>query len=259
MKNGMITILDQFINLTAMYCKSIMLVGSQASGLTNEESDLDLIVIAHGHNEAMEVRKIASRFGTNMGRAILDCKVYTEDEFTRARSGSENRFIWTCMKQGKVVYGMDIIDTVQLKPDQTRDSYWEHIQNVENAILDLDNGIHFTGSCYHLYDALATTYFIEAFIFQSAIRKQRKEEFIASVLEKEYSIIRDRFYWVFKHISADGLKNNIRVPSSMDQRFSRTHYDSVHKKAIPTLDYARNTYRRLAEWADNLANIYEKS
>lgn len=136
---------------------SVVLVGSHAVQRAHEGSDIDLIVVAKGDREAEVIRVIANKLNRAHVRDTLDCKVYTEKEFSQAKSGRENRFLWTCLTNGRVLSGRDITREVKLLPGMVKDAFWTHVQYVEEACDKLAERVQFTGSCFRIYDALVTT------------------------------------------------------------------------------------------------------
>lgn len=229
---------------------SIVLVGSHATRRAHEESDVDLIVIAKGGREAEVIRAVADGLNKTGIRQVLDCKVYTELELSKAKSGRENRFLWTCLVNGKVLSGRDITREVKLLPRVVKDSYWVHMQEVEDACDRLSAGVQFTGSCYHIYDALVTTYFIERFILNATDSALTKGDFVHSYLGNQHEKARERYYWVTKHIRAD-TPNTLRVATSVDRMFGRKDYTRMYEKGLPILRLLRTMSARVSEWADS--------
>jgi len=229
---------------------SIVLVGSHAIRRAHEGSDVDLIVIAKGGREAEAIRTVADRLSRTGIRQVLDCKVYTELEFSRAKSGRENRFLWTCLVNGKVLSGRDITREVKLLPRVVKDSYWVHVQEVEDACDRLSAGVQFTGSCYHIYDALVTTYFVERFILNVTGPALTKGDFVHSYLGDQHEKAHERYYWVAGHIRTDTF-NTLRVAASVDNRFGRKDYARMYEKGLSILRLLRTMSARLTEWADS--------
>jgi hypothetical protein len=220
-------------------------------GLAHDDSDIDLIVISKGHGEAAQVLKISEEMESERERPLLDCKVFTEEAFKKAKSSIENRVIWTCICTGKMLFGRDITKSVQLIPQYVIEEYWVHVQGVEQAVSNLESNLQFTGSCYRLYAALSTTYFIHSLILSLIDRTYKKENFIASVLGNKFSRVRERYYWVVNHLDEKVVQTTVRIPSNVDNRFKKRDYVSVQGKSDDVLRIARETYRRVVQWAED--------
>ncbi len=244
-------LIKRFVSTASEFSLSIMLVGSQAMGLAHDDSDIDLIVITKGHEEVAQVLQIAENLESESERPLLDCKVYTEEVFNKAKSSIENRFIWTCIYTGKMLYGRDITKIIQIKPQYVIEEYWVHVQSTEQAVSNLESNLQFTGSCYHLYAVLGTTYFIHSLILSSIDRTYKKENFIASVLGDEFSRVRERYYWVVNHLDEKVIQTTVRIPSNIDNHYKKRDYVSILEKSDEVLRIARETYRQVAQWAED--------
>jgi hypothetical protein len=176
--------------------------------------------------------------------------MYTESEFSTARTGLENRFLWTCLSNGKVLFGEDIRNTVRLAPQRTSESFWKHVQSVEDACRNLGTGIQYTGSCYSIYDALSTNYFVDRFIFHSIEDDISKEESIKLQLGNEYTRVRERYYWIASRIKALHLQNKLRVPTDVDRKFNRKDYNLIYIRALDILELLHNKYKQIKHWSE---------
>jgi uncharacterized protein len=84
--------------------KKIILFGSYAKGTANENSDLDLLIIADGEKDkprwkrGLQVRLLLSKF--SIPRDLL---FYTSEEISRWVN-TPMSFIHTILKEGKVLY-----------------------------------------------------------------------------------------------------------------------------------------------------------
>lgn len=242
--------LEKFVAGTTDSAISIVLVGSHALGIAHEESDIDLIVLTKQRKDVEIIHIIGKELNSSGPRPVIDCKVYTESEFSRARAGLDNRFLWTCLSNGKVLFGQDITKTVQLIPQRVSESYWKHIQDVEEGLRNLDVGVQYTGSCYSIYDALSTTYFVERFILHSIKGNMNKEEFIKMQLQTEYSKARERYYWVISHIEKANSERKLRIPAGVDRRFNRSDYKLMHSKVVDFLEILQNRYKNIKNWSE---------
>jgi len=244
------TVVQKFLLAAKDLLASVVLVGSHAVRRAREGSDIDLIVIARGDREAEAIRVIADRLNRGRIRPVLDCKVYTEREFLQAKSGRENRFLWTCLVNGKVLSGRDITHEVRLLPGLVKDAFWTHVQYVEDACDKLREHVQFTGSCFRIYDALATTYFVERFILNVTSPNLSKEDFVQSYLGHQYEKVRDRYYWVMRHIRSNAV-DTLRVPASADRKFGREEYTRVRGRGLAVLRLLHTRSRQVTEWGDS--------
>jgi predicted nucleotidyltransferase len=243
-------ILDEFLTVAGEHLVSVVLVGSHATGQAQKNSDIDLIVIAEDECATKVFREIVEGFDRSGLRPLLDCKVYTEEEFGRAKSGHENRFLWTCLIDGKVVWGKDISKEVQLNPKLVSDSYWQHIRGVEEACSNLQSGVRYTSSAYHLYDALNTTYFVEKFILHSIEGNIHKEGFIRQKLGGEFVQARDRYYWVMHHAGATRPSSRLQIPTAVDKKFKRSDYERMHDAARNVLELVHVKHKEIGNWME---------
>ena len=84
--------------------EKIYLFGSRASGESNEQSDIDLIIVAPSDerplDRRMELRRMLIEYDRRIG---LDLLVYTPDEFNMLAK-EPSSFIFSVVKQGVKVY-----------------------------------------------------------------------------------------------------------------------------------------------------------
>ena len=242
-------ILEKFVSNAADSAMSIVLVGSHALGNAHEDSDIDLIALTKHQRDVEIIQNIGKELNKSESRPVIDCKVYTEKEFSNARAGLENRFLWTCISNGRVLFGEDITD-IQLIPQRVSESYWTHVQSVENACGNLEAGAQYTGSCYSLYDALSTTYFVDRFIFHSFKDGINKEEFIKSQLGSEFSKARERYYWIVGRIETVSSLISLRIPTGVDRKFKRRDYKLMHGRALDVLEVLQDRYKKIKYWSE---------
>ncbi|MHA2025651.1 MAG: nucleotidyltransferase domain-containing protein [Candidatus Thorarchaeota archaeon] len=238
-------ILGKFVTTAADIAVSIILVGSYAIGNAHENSDIDLIVLTKNQKDAELILTIQKELNKSESRPVIDCKVYTELEFSSVKSGPENRFLWTCLSNGKVLFGEDITETVCLISQQVCESYWKHIQNMEDVCRNLDANVKYTGSCYFIYDALSTTYFVDRFILYPTEVHTNKEEFIKSFLGREFLRTRERYYWIANQIETENSRKRLRIPKAVDRRFNSSDYKEMYEKAINIIEVLQDRYKEL--------------
>lgn len=155
------------------------------------------------------------------------------------------------METGEVLFGRDITKTVRLIPQRVIEEYWDHVQSVEQACVNLETNTQFTGSCFHLYKALSTTYFIDFSILRSVDRRRNKEDFIASVLGDGFSRVREKYYWVVNHVDTNLTRASVRIPVTMDKTIKKRDYTFVHEKSVQILEIVSEKYRQVVQWAED--------
>jgi predicted nucleotidyltransferase len=84
--------------------EKIYLFGSYATESSDEQSDIDLLIIAPSHERPLErrlkLRRMLSEYDRKFG---LDLLVYTPDEFEMLEKETSS-FIYSAIKQGKKIY-----------------------------------------------------------------------------------------------------------------------------------------------------------
>ena len=244
-------LLDKLLESMTDLSISIVLTGSQVEGAVGEDSDIDLIVVTETTDIAEKARRAVNELTVLGERAILDCKVYTRDELHAPKSAPERFFIWTCLRKGRVLYGKDIIEDIKLCPQIALDSLWGCIQNTQDACDALHIGVKFTGACYHLYSALATAFFVEKDVLDSSIPYVAKNKYIRSCLGDEFSKARERYHWVSRRIEGAIAQQTLKIPNSVDKRFSGEDYANMHEKALLSVKLLEDLYKRLVSWSES--------
>lgn len=94
--------------VTNYHPEKIILFGSYAEGVTNESSDLDLLIIKDSklpiYKRSVEIRKYLR------GMCIpMDLVVYTKDEIKKWKN-VQTAFITQILKKGKILYGQNRTD-----------------------------------------------------------------------------------------------------------------------------------------------------
>lgn len=241
-------IIDSFLGRIIDLSYSIVLTGSQVEETASEESDVDLIIVTATKDQAEKTRAIVTEFSVPSKRALLDCRIYTKNELHTIKSCYERFFIWTCLHKGKVLHGKDITDVFTLPPQIALDSLWGCIQHTQSACDMLDAGVRFTGACYYLYNALTTAFFVEKDVLDSLLMCPTKNRYIRSCLNSDFSRVRERYYWVARHIKRELAPEILRVPTNADKRFSRVDYVKVHSRAVSSVKLLEELYKWLVSW-----------
>jgi predicted nucleotidyltransferase len=84
--------------------EKIYLFGSRATGASNEQSDIDLIIVAPSNERPLERRMVLRRMLIEYDRRIgLDLLVYTPDEFNMLAK-EPSSFISSAVQQGVKIY-----------------------------------------------------------------------------------------------------------------------------------------------------------
>ena len=105
--------LDEIISIiTKINPEKIYLFGSYSSEASDEQSDIDLIVIAPSteppFERRMELRRMLSEYDRRIG---LDLLVYTPDEFNLLAQ-EPSSFISSALKQGIKIYDRETSEIV---------------------------------------------------------------------------------------------------------------------------------------------------
>ena len=250
-KEEHVSVLGEFMQNAAHCALSIVLVGSQAEGGALDNSDIDLIIIAQDERDAEEARRLENWLNKPHDRPVLDCKVYTQKEFMAAKGGRENRFLWTSLRNGRVLSGRDITREVKLLPQSVVDDAWSSVKNVEESRDSLSAMVKFTGSCYYMFDALTTVYFIEKHVLHSIDARTRKADFIRTLLGDQFEKARERYYWVARHVETKTGAGVLRVSGSIDRRYGKKEYTALLHACNDVLDYVTAGLRRIMDWAES--------
>jgi len=88
--------------------EKIYLFGSRAIGASNEQSDIDLIIVAPSNERPLERRMVLRRMLAEYDRRIgLDLLVYTPDEFNMLAK-EPSSFISSAVQQGIKIYDHEV-------------------------------------------------------------------------------------------------------------------------------------------------------
>jgi predicted nucleotidyltransferase len=241
------SILEDFLRRVTSASLAVVLTGSYANGQEHDHSDIDLIIVTKNLDAAQNIRTICNELNKSLTKPFLDCKVYTNQELIREKSGKGNLFLWTSLKNGKLLYGRDITTEIDLRPQAVIDLVWEHLVAIESACDMLELGTKFTGCCYQFYNALVTLYFINRYIFQSIDLTITKSNFMESHLGNHYKIVRERYYWVFNHLN-DIFSNILNVPSAIDKKVKSKLYRQMYTRGKMLLNLLTQEFHKLNDW-----------
>ena len=240
---------NEILSNMAKKAHSILLAGSWAEDRHGATSDIDLVIIALDDNDAKELHRMTQAFGQHSSRATLDCKIYTEKEFLIAKNGGENFFLWSCMQSGKILHGRDIRKEVKLNTNGVKESLWNCISELEHALIKLESSSEFTGCCYQLYESLSTFYFAEKHFLKNGEHTHSKEEFIESILGKEFKIVRERYYWVARKARSES--KNLRISHRTDAKHAKREYAELYWKVDEVVNLLDSKVKKLVATIDN--------
>jgi predicted nucleotidyltransferase len=239
---------DQFLKRVAKHTVSIVLAGSQVDGTAHEDSDIDLIIITKNKDEADVVHGLADDLNKSELRPILDCKVFAKQDLSSAKSGPENLFLWICLTHGRLISGIDVTKDVDLNTQTVLNLIWRCVQNAQEVIDWLDSQVHFTGCCYHVYNSLATIYFVNRFILNTVAPTETKRDFIKSHLGDQYLRIRERYYWVVRHLDVNLSQKTLKIPLSVDKRFKKVDYLRILDQTHFIVSMVESTFDSVKKW-----------
>ncbi|MGV9170021.1 MAG: nucleotidyltransferase domain-containing protein [Promethearchaeia archaeon] len=230
--------------------KTIILIGSHATDEATSTSDIDFIAITENANAAERIRRSISKRSMKDNRPLLDVKVYTEEEFRKAKSGKEHLFLWTALTTGQTLCGEDITQNITLNKRRLVNTVWEELQGVVDCVDKLEMRTRFTGCCFALHHALATMYFGQKFVLEHS-RYSSKSVFMRNMLGNALDLVKDRYYYVASRVEKPELAQDIRIPASVDRKFSEADYNLVRQKCEKSMAYLRQKYSKVAEWAES--------
>ncbi|MBD3159735.1 MAG: hypothetical protein GF309_13215 [Candidatus Lokiarchaeota archaeon] len=232
------------------WAKSIILTGSQATGESTSSSDIDFIAIVEGTSSGERIRRSISKRSTKGNRPLVDVKVYTEEEFRKAKSGKEHLFLWTALTTGQTLCGEDLTQDITLNKRRVVNTVWEELHEVVDCVDMLEMRAHFTGCCFALYQALATTYFVQKFVLDQS-KHPSKLGFMTDMLGDAHDLVKDRYYYVASRTEKSELAQDVGIPTSVDRKFSEADYSVVRQKCEEAVRYLRQNYSKVAEWAES--------
>ena len=216
--------LDQILSKIRTLSHSIILVGSNVTGSTSSESDIDLIIIVKDEESAKSVKKITRVVQNSNDRHSLDCKIYTEQEFVKAKTGRDHFFLWSAFKNSRTLHGCDSWTNIKLIPSKVTSILWNCIREIENATVLIEMRAQFTGVCFKLYSSLKTVYFGEVCFMK--MNDSRKSAFIQEILGDQYRICLNRYKWVAGQLE-DHSTEKLKVPSNIDRRYRDSDYKKL--------------------------------
>lgn len=238
-------LLTDFLRTNCDNARSIILVGSRALGEAQGDSDLDLIVLANEDEDAKEIMEDIEELQSATITPHIDCKIYTNKTFPAAISGEGHLFLWTALSQGLLLCGEDIRGSFKLNPRLVVDFVWQMLQNLEACRDYLKARSQFTGCCYSVYYALTTVYFIGRFVHQRESFSQPKYKFIQGYLRSTHDIARERYRWVLRQVVAPEVSCSVKIPESVDRKFSQNQYNDILKACQTILELIRYEYSQV--------------
>jgi len=235
-------------------CGSIMLTGSWARGDHHGWSDVDIIVITNDKTKE-HVQRILTRHKRSAGfiggnRPWLDIKLFSREEFIKLSNGPMNPFLFSCLKDGKIIYGKDFSKEIVLKPSVLLDNIDSCFQMIDEAIDLIKKKKMFPIICYFLYSCLRTFYHIDRIIDESrtSLDFERMGKKIFNSLWKKvkrtaYEV--DKRAWRnWPNISIKVSKKDFKtIPDSVREQFLKSSQSIIeygNKVQIKTLKWIKS-------------------
>jgi len=244
-------VLEEFLGRINGLVKSVVLVGSKVMEKTTERSDTDLIIIANDKNAVEQIQRILQNQDDSSNRPELDCKVYTEEDFSKAKGGKSNFFLWTALMNSRVLLGHDISSEVKMKPNLVRSALWNSQEDVENACSNFESNTQFTGSCFSLYSSLTTLYFAEKHFLRGGQMKITKEEYIRKIVKNQHETTRNRYYWVARKWRTSNSEI-VNIPLNIDKKFHGTDYANMYEVTSQALQYFQTMTAKILTCLDHM-------
>ena len=94
----------------------------------------------------------------------MDFKLFSRSEFIKLSSGPINPYFFSCLKDGKMIYGRDFRKEIALKPSALLDNLDRCFQMIDDVIELIEKKKMFPIICYFLYSCLRTFYHIDSII-----------------------------------------------------------------------------------------------
>lgn len=234
------------------FVKSVTLVGSYVVNETVSDSDIDLIIIGTPSNKIRKLMLKTNLHTTGNNRPRIDLKILTQQDFLIKKSKMENFFFWTCSQNRRVLYGVDILEKLELNCQSVDNLIWYHVERLQESLEWLERESRYSGSCYYIYEYLTTSYFLERFVFESKKGKsQKKSEYIESNLDHQYEIIKQKNYAVLKKESSFGISGVTKIRHEIDKAMSTDDYYELQLINEKVLSDAEDTKKRFGNWLNS--------
>ena len=127
---------------------SIMIVGSYVENLSHDQSDIDLVILCNNPENRKEIKKILSSKSLMHDRPSLDCKIFTESEFRRAKTSDQHFFLWSSLQHSICLHGRNISKEIKLNLNLVVNNLWNIIKQIEEVYRLLDSHVQFSGCWY---------------------------------------------------------------------------------------------------------------
>lgn len=230
--------LKDLVEKIQTFCLSVMLIGSRARGCETPESDIDIVVIAKEKESVKQIHSLLQLQTQLNDNLQLDCKVFTESEFQKAKNGQDNFYWWNALEDARVLFGNDSWCPTKLIHSNTSSLLWNCITELENAFTMLEAQTQFTGACYRIVSSLKTIFFAERIFLQKTEEEKRKDMFLRDTLGDQYDIASSRYNWVSQQLG-DSLDKKLKVSSKIDRKFKKQAYLRMYDKSVIILDLVK--------------------
>lgn len=95
----------------------------------------------------------------------------------------------------------------------------------------LENRIRFSGSCYYIFEAIKTSYFVERYVTDSLdYSNLLKDIYIQNLLQKDYNIIRKRYYEIVQDVENKEGFLLVKIANSHDKDTRKEEYIGLQRK-----------------------------
>ncbi|MHA1637001.1 MAG: nucleotidyltransferase domain-containing protein [Candidatus Thorarchaeota archaeon] len=241
-------ILEPFLPLTL----SIMLVGSQVNSENRSDSDIDLIAIGE---HPQKLRKLILESNQHLSGGVrpkLDLKTFTQQDFVKRISEKENFYFWTCSQHRRVLHGSDLLDNIQLIPQMVDNLIWNQVEQLQESIEWLEMNKRYTGSCFYIYEYLATSYFLERFVLESRkVQSLKKGEYLKRILNDLYGTVKQKYYAVVKKEPPFRVSRVVKIKGDTDRNVRPEDYFKLQLMNTDILNNAEEIKKRIGKWVDS--------
>jgi len=244
---------QRFIQRVTPFCSSVVLGGSRASGNAQPNSDVDLCLICPDSRCKGKVltalRSTIKR--ANQGRALIDAKVFTEDEFKHTIQSLQNPHWFTFFQEARLLHGTEI--NVPLFRHLFRDAVWQATEEVREAIDYVERSLFWNVACYKLWTALSTCFTVECLSRGRSYRKSDKIQLLQRLLGSLMSLIREGYEsvrWQRRRQLSSKTRDEKGQTLTMDLRTAQKRSEGLEQENLlqaagNVLSYAESLYRKL--------------
>lgn len=246
---------QDFLRRAKPHSSSIILGGSRAVGLEQEDSDVDLCVLCLCHEDKKKVASCYRGLETEArrGRALLDAKILTQDEFGSAIQCIQNAFWHTFFKGAIALHGRMI--SVPLLTNQFRNTAWAAVEEVREALDFIDQEVFWDIVGYKIYSAISICYTLDCLHCSRPFTQLGRLEMADRILGEEripIKILHDSFRLQRRvELATEAMGSSLPVSSAEHGSRAigslRIDMNSFMTAARQALQYAIELYRALGD------------